>query len=106
MADSGATMIVHQTRVSQPDGCALLPPTGISSYPEERPLRVYGTATLIAGETALHQECAFHLVGHLSSQTQPSPPPTSISREGGVPAGPPSPTCVKDTLWETEPPYE
>ncbi|CAI9179859.1 unnamed protein product [Rangifer tarandus platyrhynchus] len=81
MGDSGATVIVHQTRVSQPDGCAPLPPTGISSYPEERPLRVYGTATLIAGETALHQECAFHLVGHLNSQTQPSPP--HLRQQGG-----------------------
>lgn len=90
MGDGGATVIVHQTRVSQPDGCAPVPPTGISSYPEEEPLRVYGTATLIAGETALHQECAFHLVGHLNSQTTL----TSVSREGGVPAGPPYLTCV------------
>ena len=62
MGDGGATVIVHQTWASQPDGCIPLPPSwvGIASDPEEEPLRVYETATLIAGDDALRQEYAFH----------------------------------------------
>lgn len=82
MGDSGATMIVRQTRASQPDVCVRLLPTGISSYPEEEPWRVYGTATLIAGDDALCQECAFHLVDHLHHRLNPHPSPPSAGREG------------------------
>ena len=85
MGDGGATVIVHQTWASQPDGCIPLPPSwvGISSDPEEEPLRVYETATLIAGDDALHQECAFHhLVDHLNHRLNPHPPRLSAGRKG------------------------
>lgn len=56
MGDGGATMIVRQTRASQPGVCVRLLPTGISSYPEEEPWWAYGTSTLIAGDDALRQD--------------------------------------------------
>lgn len=100
MDDGGATMTVHQTGASQPGGCVPLPPTGIWSYPEEEAVRVYGTATLIAGDDALRQECAFHLADHLNHRLNPHP---HLRQQGGRGTGRASSfkACQGYSLWMT-----